>query len=74
MKAFLIACILLATIVFSPLSTCTARELTERDGSQGALNPHKPVFSCGRGNRYCVPAHSPKRKCTSPYRRGCGRH
>jgi hypothetical protein len=30
MKAFLIACILLATIVFSPLSTCTARELAER--------------------------------------------
>ena len=30
MKAFLIACILLATIVFSPLSTCTARELAGR--------------------------------------------
>jgi hypothetical protein len=30
MKAFLIACILLATIVFSPLSSCTARELAEQ--------------------------------------------
>ncbi|KAF9663943.1 hypothetical protein SADUNF_Sadunf17G0104600 [Salix dunnii] len=27
MKAFLIACFLLAAVVFSPLSTCTAREL-----------------------------------------------
>ncbi|KAI5559179.1 hypothetical protein POPTR_017G111100v4 [Populus trichocarpa] len=72
MKAFLIVCFLLATIVFSPLSTCTARELAERD--VGTRNPNKPVFSCGRGNRYCVPGPSPKRKCTSPYRRGCGRH
>uniref|UniRef100_A0A2K1X6D6 Uncharacterized protein n=1 Tax=Populus trichocarpa TaxID=3694 RepID=A0A2K1X6D6_POPTR len=80
MKAFLIACFLLATIVFSPLSTCTARELAERDYvnmnladvSRGALNPHKPVYGCGRGNRYCVP--KTPRGCPNPYKRNCGRH
>uniref|UniRef100_A0A6N2LQB8 Uncharacterized protein n=1 Tax=Salix viminalis TaxID=40686 RepID=A0A6N2LQB8_SALVM len=51
-KAFLIACILLATVVFSPLPTCTAREL----GGPGGYKPlpNKPPFNCGRGNRYCV--------------------
>ncbi|PNS96343.1 hypothetical protein POPTR_017G110900v4 [Populus trichocarpa] len=50
-KAFLIACILLATIVFSPPSTCTARELAERDPiptykPAGCPNPYKR--NCGR--------------------------
>ncbi|KAG6741948.1 hypothetical protein POTOM_055228 [Populus tomentosa] len=72
MKALLIVCFLLATVVFSPLSTCSARELTER-ARYGGLSPNKPVFSCGRGNRYCVRGQPPKRKCTSPYQRNCGR-
>ncbi|KAJ6861244.1 hypothetical protein NC651_037351 [Populus alba x Populus x berolinensis] len=66
MKAFLIACILLATIVFSPLSTCSARELAGRGGSN---NPYKPVFSCGRGKRYCVPKTPPP--CRATYKRNC---
>ncbi|KAG6741945.1 hypothetical protein POTOM_055225 [Populus tomentosa] len=68
MKAFLLACILLAAIVFSPLSTCTARELAERDES-GSNNPHKPVFGCGRGKRYCVPKTPPP--CRTLYKRNC---
>ncbi|KAF9663306.1 hypothetical protein SADUNF_Sadunf17G0026500 [Salix dunnii] len=53
MKAFLIACFLLATVVFSPLSTCTARELVERDlaGNHGALDPGKAPSKCGPGQR-----------------------
>ncbi|KAL9343817.1 hypothetical protein Peur_064248 [Populus x canadensis] len=71
-KAFLIACILLATIVFSPLSTCTARELAERAGPSppvNPLNPGKVPFNCGRGKRYCVPSQPPKR--CPPYKRNC---
>uniref|UniRef100_A0A6N2LYC5 Uncharacterized protein n=1 Tax=Salix viminalis TaxID=40686 RepID=A0A6N2LYC5_SALVM len=71
MKAFLIVCFLLATVVFSPLSTCTARELAEKKGSVGgALDPGKVPFQCGKGNRYCVPP-TPKKRC-SPYIRNCG--
>uniref|UniRef100_A0A6N2LP18 Uncharacterized protein n=1 Tax=Salix viminalis TaxID=40686 RepID=A0A6N2LP18_SALVM len=81
MKAFLIVCFLLATVVFSPLSTCTARELAERAnvqgnvvvdlaGGNGPLNPHKPPFNCGRGKRYCV-TPAPKKRCRSLYRRNC---
>ncbi|KAG5227131.1 hypothetical protein IMY05_017G0087800 [Salix suchowensis] len=67
MKAFLIAFILLATVVFSPLSTCTARELVER-GSSGALAPGIP-FNCGRGKRYCVTP--PTKKRCRVYKRNC---
>uniref|UniRef100_A0A6N2LN60 Uncharacterized protein n=1 Tax=Salix viminalis TaxID=40686 RepID=A0A6N2LN60_SALVM len=65
-KAFLIACILLATVVFSPLPTCTAREL----GGPGGYKPlpNKPPFNCGRGNRYCV-RPAPKQRCSSLYKR-----
>uniref|UniRef100_A0A6N2LQ63 Uncharacterized protein n=2 Tax=Salix viminalis TaxID=40686 RepID=A0A6N2LQ63_SALVM len=70
MKAFLIAFILLATVVFSPLSTCTARELVER-GRLDALAPGKAPFNCGKGNRYCVTPR-PKKRC-SPYIRNCGK-
>uniref|UniRef100_A0A6N2LP93 Uncharacterized protein n=1 Tax=Salix viminalis TaxID=40686 RepID=A0A6N2LP93_SALVM len=63
MKAFLIAFILLATVVFSPLSTCTARPLVER-GSSGALAPGNIPFNCGRGQRYCV-RPPPKKPCRS---------
>ncbi|KAG5227129.1 hypothetical protein IMY05_017G0087600 [Salix suchowensis] len=60
MKAFLIAFILLATVVFSPLSTCTARQLVE-----------KTPFKCVKGYyRSCVPP-TPKKRC-SPYIRNCG--
>ncbi|KAG5227126.1 hypothetical protein IMY05_017G0087300 [Salix suchowensis] len=69
MKAFLIAFILLATVVFSPLSTCTARQLVER-GSYGALAPGNIPFNCGNGKRYCVPK-PPKKPCRSLYRRNC---
>ncbi|KAG6743084.1 hypothetical protein NC652_038423 [Populus alba x Populus x berolinensis] len=68
MKALLIVCFLLATVVFSPLSTCTARELAERDES-GSNDPHKPVFGCGRGQRYCVPKTPPP--CKNLYKRNC---
>uniref|UniRef100_A0A6N2M4L6 Uncharacterized protein n=1 Tax=Salix viminalis TaxID=40686 RepID=A0A6N2M4L6_SALVM len=61
MKAFLIACILLATVVFSPLSTCTARELAEKKGGY----TYEPPFNCGSYNRYCV-TPPPKKPC-SPY-------
>ncbi|KAF9663946.1 hypothetical protein SADUNF_Sadunf17G0104900 [Salix dunnii] len=54
MKAFLIACILFATVVFSPLSTCTARELAEKKVIYGPLQPLKSPFKCGKGERYCV--------------------
>uniref|UniRef100_A0A6N2LP65 Uncharacterized protein n=1 Tax=Salix viminalis TaxID=40686 RepID=A0A6N2LP65_SALVM len=66
MKAFLIACILLATVVFSPLSTCTARELAEKKGGY----TYEPPFNCGSYNRYCV-TPPPKKPC-SPYIRNCG--
>uniref|UniRef100_A0A3N7GP99 Uncharacterized protein n=1 Tax=Populus trichocarpa TaxID=3694 RepID=A0A3N7GP99_POPTR len=69
MKAFLIACILLATIVFSPLSTCTARELAERAIPSPGLNRGNVPFNCGRGKRYCVPSQPPKR--CPPYKRNC---
>ncbi|KAF9663944.1 hypothetical protein SADUNF_Sadunf17G0104700 [Salix dunnii] len=74
MKAFLIACFLLAAVVFSPLSTCTARELAEKKGSvggYGSLDPGKVPFKCGQGQRYCVPS-APKKPCHSLYKRNCG--
>uniref|UniRef100_A0A6N2KLU7 Uncharacterized protein n=1 Tax=Salix viminalis TaxID=40686 RepID=A0A6N2KLU7_SALVM len=61
MKAFLIAFILLATVVFSPLSTCTARQLVEKKGGYGSLDPGKVPFQCGRGQRYCVGRPPPKK-------------
>ncbi|RQP02144.2 hypothetical protein POPTR_017G111225v4 [Populus trichocarpa] len=67
MKAFLIACILLATIVFSPLSTCTARELAERDASRGAVDP-------GKVPTYPSDPFPPVYGCPNPYKRNCGRH
>ncbi|KAJ6752931.1 hypothetical protein OIU74_027719 [Salix koriyanagi] len=72
MKAFLIAFILLATVVFSPLSTCTARQLVEKSVSYGALiAPAKAPFKCVKGYyRSCVPP-TPKKRC-SPYIRNCG--
>ncbi|KAG5219088.1 hypothetical protein IMY05_C5307000200 [Salix suchowensis] len=74
MKAFLIAFILLATVVFSPLSTCTARELVETGyvfvDLAGTLNPNNATFSCGQGQRYCVPK-TPKKACSSIYKRNC---
>ncbi|KAG6741946.1 hypothetical protein POTOM_055226 [Populus tomentosa] len=83
MKAFLLACILLAVIVFSPLSTCTARELAERDLSatkSPGPDPGKVPFNCGRGQRYCVRSHPPPPPPPSPppppcslYNRNCGR-
>ncbi|KAF9663942.1 hypothetical protein SADUNF_Sadunf17G0104500 [Salix dunnii] len=80
MKAFFIACILLATVVFSPLSSCTARELAVSANvkgygvvdlavGNGALAPGNIPFNCGRGNRYCVPS-PPKTPCL-PYKRDC---
>uniref|UniRef100_A0A6N2LMQ5 Uncharacterized protein n=1 Tax=Salix viminalis TaxID=40686 RepID=A0A6N2LMQ5_SALVM len=72
-EAFLIACILLATVVFSPLSTCTARELAEKKGSvggYGSLDPGKVPFQCGQGQRYCVPK-PPKKPCSNRYSRDC---
>ncbi|KAL9381180.1 hypothetical protein Peur_026837 [Populus x canadensis] len=75
-KAFLIASILLATIVFSPLSTCTARELAERAVHSppiNPLNPGKVPFNCGRGKRYCVPSQPPTSTPCLPYKRDCGR-
>ncbi|KAG5227128.1 hypothetical protein IMY05_017G0087500 [Salix suchowensis] len=68
MKAFLIAFILLATVVFSPLSTCTARQLVER-GSSGALTTGNIPYNCLRGKRYCV-TPPPKKRCRI-YRRNC---
>ncbi|KAG5219087.1 hypothetical protein IMY05_C5307000100 [Salix suchowensis] len=68
MKAFLIVCFLFSTVVFSPLSICTARELVDRGGN--APLPIKPPFNCGRGIRYCV-MPIPKKRC-SPHRRNCG--
>ncbi|KAG5219089.1 hypothetical protein IMY05_C5307000300 [Salix suchowensis] len=71
MKAFLIAFILLATVVFSPLSTCTARELAEKNGAYVALDhPNNVTFNCGPGQRYCVPK-TPKKTCSRLYRRNC---
>ncbi|KAJ6861247.1 hypothetical protein NC651_037353 [Populus alba x Populus x berolinensis] len=71
MKAFLLACILLAAIVFSPLSTCTARELSERDLSatkSPGPDPGKVPFNCGRGQRYCVVSKPPTPTPCSPYK------
>ncbi|KAJ6861243.1 hypothetical protein NC651_037350 [Populus alba x Populus x berolinensis] len=85
MKAFLLACILLAAIVFSPLSTCTARELSEGATKSPGPDSGKVPFSCGRGQRYCVRSHpppppppspppppTPPTRCL-PYKRNCGR-
>ncbi|KAJ6861245.1 hypothetical protein NC651_037351 [Populus alba x Populus x berolinensis] len=37
--------------------------------ASGSNNPYKPVFSCGRGKRYCVPKTPPP--CRATYKRNC---
>ncbi|KAJ6861249.1 hypothetical protein NC651_037355 [Populus alba x Populus x berolinensis] len=73
MKAFLLACILLAAIVFSPLSTCTARELSEGATKSPGPEPGKVPLNCGRGQRYCVVSKPPTPTPCLPYKRDCGR-
>ncbi|KDP24371.1 hypothetical protein JCGZ_25667 [Jatropha curcas] len=76
MKAFLLFCILLATISLSP-SSAAARELAdfEKGIATAAVNASgkpitRPVFGCGRGNRYCLPARpSPPKKPCNTYER-----
>ena len=42
-----------------------------RNGGVRALNPPKPVFGCGRGNRYCVPGPDGKLMCQDLHKRDC---
>ncbi|KAB1211068.1 hypothetical protein CJ030_MR6G018054 [Morella rubra] len=77
MKAFFIACILMASLIFLP-SSLAARELSATEVVGGSIDPgnrNKPTVPCGPGKRYrsCLPggaAPSPKR-CTTPYKRNC---
>ncbi|KAL9333412.1 hypothetical protein Peur_073551 [Populus x canadensis] len=72
MKAFLvIICILLAAIVFSPSSTCTARELLGGKDPSTGFGPANSRPSCGRSKRNCLPNSKPgptkpKKRCQSP--------
>uniref|UniRef100_A0A2K1Z676 Rapid ALkalinization Factor n=2 Tax=Populus trichocarpa TaxID=3694 RepID=A0A2K1Z676_POPTR len=73
MKAFLvIICILLATIVFSPSSTCTARELLGGKDPHTGWPPASSGSPCGANKKKCLPNPNPgpnkpkKRRCESP--------
>uniref|UniRef100_A0A2K1X5U2 Rapid ALkalinization Factor n=1 Tax=Populus trichocarpa TaxID=3694 RepID=A0A2K1X5U2_POPTR len=48
------------------------RILGSRNAGVDPLIRQKPVFGCGRGNRYCVPKGPDNtRKCGSQYKRDC---
>ncbi|KAG6762800.1 hypothetical protein POTOM_033323 [Populus tomentosa] len=72
MKAFLvIICILLATIVFSPSSTCTARELLGGKDPYTGSGPANSGSPCGADKQNCLPnsspgSNKPKKRCDSP--------
>ncbi|KAJ6345947.1 hypothetical protein OIU78_008578 [Salix suchowensis] len=78
MKAFLIiVCILLASIVFSPSATCTARRvLAGKDPSTG-FGPVNSAPPCGGSKKNCNPnpqkgPGKPKKKCQdSPHQSDC---
>ncbi|KAJ6896550.1 hypothetical protein NC651_022679 [Populus alba x Populus x berolinensis] len=76
MKAFLVfICILLATILFSTSSTCTARELLGGKDPYTGSGPANSGPPCGSSKRDCNPSSKPgptkpKKRCRSPVEQG----
>ncbi|KAJ6896551.1 hypothetical protein NC651_022680 [Populus alba x Populus x berolinensis] len=81
MKAFLvIICILLATIVFSPSSTCTAQQLVRGKDPYRGSGPVNSEPPCGSSKRNCRPSpnpgpNKPNKRCQSSVRQSdCDPH
>ncbi|KAG5238914.1 hypothetical protein IMY05_009G0091600 [Salix suchowensis] len=77
MRAFLIiVCILLASIVFSPSATCTARQVRAGKDPVRGYGPVNSSPPCGGNKKNCNPnpgQRKPKKKCQdSPYQSDCG--
>ncbi|GMN69743.1 hypothetical protein TIFTF001_038788 [Ficus carica] len=77
MKAYLILCFLLASLLFFP-SSLLARELAADAGkghTGGTGNTNKPTKPCGPSNPgtpYCKGnGNKPSKPCGNRYKRGC---
>uniref|UniRef100_A0A6N2LJR8 Uncharacterized protein n=1 Tax=Salix viminalis TaxID=40686 RepID=A0A6N2LJR8_SALVM len=74
MKAFLIiVCILLASIVFSPSATCTARQVRAGKDPSTGNNPVNSAPPCNGNKQKCNPKTKngpgkPEKKCKDPVR------
>ncbi|KAG6741944.1 hypothetical protein POTOM_055224 [Populus tomentosa] len=72
MKAFLIICILLATVAFSPFSTSTALELSHKDNSSYVHTGHLtlPRNKVARGSHHVARCIHRRHRCIHHVARG----